>query len=190
MKLSKIGALCKGAKKIYVANLPYGQWIGDGMALYPLRDLPHLDEESIYNIFDIPEDKRSKISYEERQSLPHGLSLADSVEDEVALEFMPLNIAYRGAVLAPIKSREGILFFDRKYLAPFEDDITLFERFYPVSNIPYIAVKRGLLLEGIILPSDVATIELARMLTSIGELTALMCEDVEDEDCEQAEMDI
>ena len=146
MKLSKIGALCKSAKRFVILNLRYGQWISDGMALYPLRDLPHLDEESVYTIFDIPEDKRSKMSYEERESIPHGLSLLDAAADEVAIQLSHVSIVYHGAIYTPIKSREGILFLDRRYLAPFDEDITLFERFYPGSNIPYIAVKRGLLL--------------------------------------------
>lgn len=188
MKLSKIGALCKGAKRFVIVNLGYGQWISDGVGLYPLRDLPHLDEESVYTIFDIPEDKRSKMLYEERESISNGFSLLDATEDEVAVQLSPISIVYHGAVYTPIKSREGILFLDRRYLAPFDEGITLFERFYADSSIPYIAVKRGLLLEGIILPSPIASVELAETLKHIGELMALMCED--EDEAEQEEMDI
>lgn len=187
MKLSKIGALCKGAKRFIIYSAAGSQWLSDGYVLYPLVDLPHLDEESVYTIFDIPEDKRSKVHYEERTSLPYGISVADTVTDEVAVQYAPVGISYRGAVYSPVKGRGGILFIDRRYLAPFSDDITLFERYYPNSDRSYIAVKRGLLLEGIITPSDVATRELAQTLIHIGELTALAAGE---DEAEQEELDI
>lgn len=190
MKLGKIGALCKSAKRFVIFNVYGEQWMSDGYAMYPLRDLPTLEEENVYTLFDIAEERRGKVQYEEKYSAPYGISLADVVEDEVALQSMPISIIYHGSVLSPIKCREGILFLDKKYLGPFDEDITLFERFYPSGKRPYIAVKRGLLLEGIIIPSDVATPELADMLTNIGELTALMCEDMSEEDYEQEELEV
>lgn len=189
MKLSKIGALCKSAKRIIIYDVIGCQWLSDGYVLYPLVDLPHLDEEGVYTIFDIPEDKRSKVQYEERTSLPYGISISDAVADETNVQYAPVGISYRGAVYSPVKGRGGILFIDRRHLAPFSDDITLFERYYPNSDRSYIAVKRGLLLEGIITPSEVATKELAQALIHIGELTALAAGEDEDE-AEQEEMDI
>lgn len=189
MKLSKIGALCKSAKRFIIYSVAGCQWLSDGYVLCPLVDLPHLDEESVYTIFDIPENKRSKIQYEERTSLPYGINVADTVADEVAVQYAPVGISYRGSIYSPVKGRGGILFIDRRYLAPFSDDITLFERFYPGSDRSYIAVKRGFLVEGIITPSDVATKELAQALIHIGELTALAAGEDEDE-AEQEEIDI
>ena len=188
MKLSKIGALCKGAKRIIVYNVFGGQWLSDGYVLYPLVDLPHLDEESVYTIFDIPKDKRSKVQYEERTSLPYGINVADAVTGETPLQYAGCGISYHGAAYTPMNGKDGILFIDRRYLAPFSTDVTLYERYYPGSERAYVAVKRGFLLEGIILPSEVATKELAQALVKIGRLTALAAG--EEDDAEQEEIGI
>lgn len=191
MKLGKVGALCKGAKHFVIYNVTGGQWISDGSAIYPLVDLPRFDEDNVYTLFDIPEDKRGKVLYEEKSGLPWGISISDSVPDEAEVQHTFIGITYRGAVYSPVKGRGGILFIDRKYLAPFSDDITIFERFYPNSDRSYLAVKRGMLLEGIISPSDIATKELAQTLIAVGKLTADAAgwEETESE-AEQEEMDI
>lgn len=191
MKLGKVGALCKGAKRFIIYNVPGGQWISDGNAIYPLVDLPRFDEDNVYTLFDIPEDKRGKVQYEEKTGLPWGVSISDSVPDEVEVRHALIGISYCGALYSPVGGRGGILFIDRRYLAPFSDDITIYERFYPGSDRSYLAVKRGMLLEGIILPSDIATQELAQTLITVGKLTADAAgwEETEAE-AEQEEMDI
>ena len=191
MKLGKVGALCKSAKRFIIYNVFGGQWISDGSAIYPLVDLPRFDEDNVYTLFDIPEDKRGKIQYEEKIGLPWGVCISDSVPDEVEVRHASIGILYHGTVYSPVGGRGGILFIDRQHLAPFSDDITIYERFYPGSDRSYLAVKRGMLLEGIILPSDIAKKELAQTLIAIGKLTADAAgwEQTEAE-AEQEEMDI
>lgn len=190
MKLGKIGALCKNAKRFVVYNVASVQWISDGAALYPLRELPPLEEENIYTIFDIPEDKRGKIAFEARDNHPYGISFDDAVKGESVMQFMPITFFYHGTLLSPMKCESGILFIDRRYLAPFDDGIALYERFYPGGDRPYVAVKRGMLLEGIITPAEIATVELAEMLTQIGKLTAAIAGDDDSEEYEQEILDI
>ena len=68
--------------------------------------------------------------------------------------------------------------------------MTLWERFYPESKRSYIAVKRGMLLEGIILPEDIATPELADMLVNIGEAIAGVARAEKSGEPEQVGMDV
>lgn len=131
------------------------------------------------------------MQYEEKTGLPWGISISDSVPDEVEVRHAFIGISYRGTLYSPVCGRGGILFIDRRYLAPFSDDITIYERFYPDSDRSYLAVKRGMLLEGIILPSDIATQELTQTLIAVGKLTADAAGWEETEvEAEQEEMDI
>lgn len=176
MKLSKIGALCKAYKRFVVYNVGHGmQWISDGYAAYPLYDLPPLEEDNVYAIFDIPEDKRGKMYFDERQGVPSGMSFADAVTDEVEIKPYPIGIIWQGAIYYPCKSREGVLFIDKKYLAPFEEGAVLYER-WKENGTPYIAAKRGMLLEGVITSAGIATADLADLLCEVGNLTAAVSE--------------
>lgn len=188
MKLGKVGALCKSAKQFIIYKTWRDQWISDGCAIYPIRELPMLKEDNVYALFDIPEDKRGKIRYYEDINIPYGIDLNDACEDEVVVQLESISIVQCGSTYAPIKGRGGILYINKKYLAPLDDDVTLYERYYPRSDRSYIVAKRGLLLEGIILPAQIATKELANMLKNIGELTALVAGD--DFEPEQEEMDV
>ena len=191
MKLSKIGALCKAYKRFVVYNVGRGmQWISDGYAAYPLCDLPPLEEDNVFAIFDIPEDKRGKMYFDERQGVPAGMSFADAVQDEVEIKPYSIGIIWQGAIYYPCKSREGILFVDKKYLSPFEDGVVLYER-WAENGTPYIAAKRGMLLEGVITPAGIATAELAELLCEVGALTEAVSEDGSgDFDAEQQEIDV
>lgn len=193
MKLSKIGALCKAYKRFVVYNVGHGmQWISDGYAAYPLYDLPPLEEDNVYAIFDIPEDKRGKMYFDERHGVPSGMSFADAVSDEVEIKPYPIGIIWHGAIYYPCKSREGVLFIDKKYLAPFEEGAVLYER-WAENGTPYIVSKRGMLLEGVITPAGIATAELAELLCEVGNLTEAVSEDGNgdyDAEAEQEEMDV
>ena len=190
MKLSKIWALCRDQRHFIVYNLPGGQWISDGYATYPLMDLPELSEESIFTIVDIPKDKRTEFVFERRMSEPRGISFADAVEREYELKRVPLTLVVHGTAVLPFESRYGVLFVDKRYLIPFGDGVTFWERFFPESKRSYIAVKRGMLLEGIILPKDIATPELADMLVNIGEAIAEVARAERSDEPKQQSIDV
>ena len=192
MKLSKIGALCKGYKRFVVYNIgSSAQWISDGYAFYPLRELPRLDKENVFTIFDVAEDKRGKTFFDEKEAGALGLDFSDYAPDEVELRPCSIGIIWHGAVYLPFKSREGVLFVDKKYLSPFEEIPVLYER-WTLGGAPYIVAKRGMLIEGIITPAGIATCELADLLCEIGELTAEVAVDNApgEEEPEQEEMEL
>lgn len=193
MKIRKIGALCKAYKRFVVYNVGNGmQWISDGYAAYPLYDLPPLEEDNVFAIFDIPEDKRGKMYFDERHGVPSGMSFADAVADEIEIKPYLIGIIWHGEIYYPCKSREGILFIDKKYLSPFEEGAVLYER-WADNGVPYIVVKRGMLIEGVITPAGIATAELADLMCEVGNLTAAVSEGGDGDyaaETQQAEFDV
>lgn len=154
------------------------QWISDGGAFYPLYNLPEMEEENVFALFDIPEKKQEKIHFEHKYQLPEALSFADATATETPLEFGNISIYARGRILAPIKTSLGIIYINEKYLKPFSDaenGVQLYERYTPRGGV-YIAVKEGFLLTGIILPYDIITKEFVAELETIYKLSAIAAE--------------
>jgi hypothetical protein len=154
VKYAKIGSLLKREKRIILYDAPGGdQWIGDGCAVYPLFGLPELDEESTCTIFDVSAKQLEKI-YFLRTKMPEGISLEDTHPAENMLEKGDLIINTGGYSLVPLETQNGMTCIDAKYLAPFSDVldvVELYER--PANGTIHIAVKAGLMLAGIILPT-------------------------------------
>ena len=169
MKIQKIQQLCKAAKRIMIINdEAHGiQWISDGYCIYPLFNLPRLTRENIFALFDIPEEKQGKIFFDERDELPTGLDFSDVADGERVVSPENYSINAHGRSLAVIKGAEGGQLFDKKYLAPFDDDAVLYERCRKYGH-PYIVAKEGMFLAGVILPFE-AREELAEWLVNIGE---------------------
>lgn len=180
MKISAIQQICKGAKRIELFSAPASptQWISDGGAFYPLYNLPEMEEENVFALFDIPEKKQDKIRFEHKRHLPEAIRFTDTADVENALDFGTISLYARGRVLRPLKTSVGMIYINEKYLKPFadaENGVQLYER-YTTGGEVYIAVKEGFLLTGIILPYDIVTKEFVDELKAIYELSALAAE--------------
>lgn len=154
MKIKAVEAICKAQKTIILMESGGRQWISNGSALFPLYNLPHLSQENIFTMFDIPEDKRDKYYFEQRDGLPSGLCFDDTVESEQPITRGMISIVLHGRILEPLQTSVGILYINQRYLAPFDDaknGIELYERADANGRI-YIVVKDGMLLCGVILP--------------------------------------
>ena len=147
------------------------QWISDGYAIFPLRDMLQLGADNVFTIFDVPEDKRGKMLFDERTEMPPGINLSDTEVGEVALKYAPLAIRYRGSVLLPYFAGSHVIFLDEKYLACFGGGVELFAR-KSSENKYYVVVKKGFFVEGAMLPSEVSSAELADVLAEISESVA------------------
>lgn len=168
MKIKKIASLCNSAQSIIVfdkfthdGNLDV-QWVGDGRACYPIYDMPALDLDSLCVMFDIPEKKRSAITYR-HEPVPSGLSFEDTDLSENLIETRTINIVANGRVLMPLPTQRGIAFINEKYLAPLVD-IGFYEIYERVSNrTTYFAVKAGLILQEL----EIITDDFARKVEDI-----------------------
>ena len=174
MKLKKVVALCNKAKGFRLFDKldstgEITQWLGDGYAIYPLIGLPILDEETLCAVFDISEKQRENIVVR-RSEMPEAVNVDDTDPAERVLSDDDFSIIYGGAELQPLKTRNGITFIQRKYLAPLEDVldmVQLYERVTPDGQ-SYIAAKAGLLIAAVIFPYKVVN---EKFVTRLEEIT-------------------
>ena len=149
MKLKKVISLCNQQKTFRLFDKISGngeivQWMGDGFAAYPLNGLPILDEETLCAVFDISE-KQLKNTSVRRLTMPDALNVGDTDPDERVLKDDDFSITYGGTQVKPLKTRNGIIFIQQKYLAPLEDVldvVQLYERVTPDGQT-YVAAKAG-----------------------------------------------
>lgn len=128
------------------------QWVGDGVALYPLLKMPELDEEGFYALFDINDIQSAGYSFK-RTNLPDGTSLEDAISEENELKRIPLKICCESRELEPIITSQGLCFIDEDHIKPVcnESYMKIFERYNAKGEL-YFAVKNGLMLVAIIAP--------------------------------------
>lgn len=151
MKIKAVEAILKGGKTFRIYKNDRCQWLGNGIAFYPLDDFPEITPDNILSMFDIPQDKREKF-YCKYDTFPEGLNLGDVDENETLLERDIFNVVYFEQLLVPLKTPTGLRFIQKRLLKPFgaDDEYELYLRF--VSGTPYVAVKRGWYVHGIIAP--------------------------------------
>lgn len=174
MKIKTIEALCKARGTIYLADAEGVQWISDGVAVYPLYGMPQLDESNIFTMFDIPDEKRGKYMFDDSGRIAHTMNLADNTDGERQVQQSDILLQSGGYILMPIKTSKGIVYINKKYLAPFADSengVMLYERIAPDGTV-YIAVKTGFFLSGVISPVNIMNKSFADELLEIATLTA------------------
>ena len=173
MKLKKVATLC-AESKYYVlfdkidSTGEITQWLGDGYSLYPLNGVPVLDEETLCAVFDISE-KQLKNTSVRRLTMPDALNVGDTDPDERILKDDDFSITYGGTQVKPLKTRNGIIFIQQKYLAPLEDVldvVQLYERVTPDGQT-YVAAKAGLLIAAVIFPYRLVTEKFVNRLEEI-----------------------
>lgn len=153
MIIKNIAKLCKARKRIALYTDRRGdcQWIGDGSSLYPLYGMPELDEETVFYVLDIPEDKREGyvVTWE---PWPAHIDAGDEAAERPLLS-SPCGIVWKKMKLMPARTSLGLWFYNPDYLRPLADadSFELYERETPDGQI-YLAVKTGFLLRAIILP--------------------------------------
>lgn len=173
MKLKKVISLCHQRKtfRLFDKISECGeivQWLGDGFAAYPLNGLPILDEETLCAVFDISE-KQLKNTSVRRLTMPDALNVDDTGPAERALSDDDFSIIYGGTELKPLKTRNGIIFIQQKYIAPLEDVldvVQLYERVTPDGQT-YIAAKAGLLIAAVIFPYSVINEKFVKRLEEV-----------------------
>lgn len=158
MKIKKIAQICAGQKTIYVHNQSckgdlVRQWVGDGVAMYPLDGLPYMDDEALLALFDVPPDKRDNWTVRDR-NLGSVVSLDDIDPDEVDVLPYDLTVNNGRTTLMPFDGgARGTLWIQQRYLAPTDDiDIVRYCARPTTGGGLVIAVKSGLVLMSIVMP--------------------------------------
>lgn len=158
MILKKVVDLCKKEKRFFLfdkvdANGEIVQWLGDGNAAYPLYGVPILDETSLCAVFDLP-GKKMADRIIKREEMPNAVNTDDTDETERALEDEDFAIVHTGQEVKALRTSRGIVFAQKKYLAPLDDmgdHVRLYERLSK-DGVIYIAAKVGMMISAVIFP--------------------------------------
>lgn len=174
MKIKSVESLLKQTKYIALYDDDDKcQWVSNGRAYYPLRNMPWLDEESIFTMLDVPADKREKYIFHHFDKLPTILDFSDIIHGERLFDRDLIMLSMDGNEIEPLKPSSGVVFLDTQYLKPFADErsVELYER-KNESTGTYIAVKSGLLLLGLIKPAPILNETFVEMLNDLLDLSA------------------
>lgn len=176
MKLKKVAALCcqSGAIRLFDQVDGTGevvcQWLGDGYAVYPMVGLPYMDTDNICAMFDISEKKQEKMTFRHAPA-PESINWDDADQAERQLDDPKLCVRYECREMLPLRTSEGIIFIQEKYLAPLDnlDYMHLYERRSKGGGV-YIVAKVGMMIQAVIMPMDVVNED---FVDKLDELTAM-----------------
>lgn len=154
MIIKNIARLCKNRRQIHLCEDPINacQWIGDGRSLYQLHEMPTLDEDTVFAVLDVPENKREMYTVK-HTAWPNTFDAHDSCGEKM-MPTAKAGIVWKGQALTQARTSLGLMFYDRAYLRPFSDldEYEIWERETSDGQI-YLAVKTGFFLRGIIVPT-------------------------------------
>lgn len=152
MKIKSVVDICKKSGFMYLITMNDGtQWLGDGVAYYPLIQAPEFSEDSFYATFDITEKEAEGIIFR-KEELPDGFNFSNDADEELFAERNEILISYRGKDYCIYHALEGALYINAKYLKPIEKDKTeVYIRRTP-KGTPYFVYKVGFMAQAIVAP--------------------------------------
>lgn len=158
MKIKSVAAICKKSECLFLydkedSRANVSQWVGDGMGVYPITNIPYMETDNVCTIFEFTEKQLEKFLIR-HTGIPEGICFDDTDRTEKILSNENLSIAYAGRILKPLLTSKGLVFIDSKYLSPLADIwniMELYERTTPGGQT-YIAAKAGFLLYAVIMP--------------------------------------
>ena len=170
MKIKSIAAICKKQKSVIIHNTDTeGVILNTGAAAYMCMGLPKVTEKELLAIFDIDPCKWGgwRVCI---QPVSGKLNFEDNDSDEELINRADVTFCYQGVEIAPLMTSSGIIFLDTKYLVPFSDldSYELYERITSEGS-PYIAVKAGMILVGLILPIEMGD-DFCKLIADIAEI--------------------
>ncbi len=119
--------------------------------------------------------KREKLMIN-KATMPESISVADYIAEDRGLEKLDISINYGGVSVIPflIHQRGGVIYIQKKYLAPLEDmadELQFCERVTALGT-RYIVVMAGLLISAVIMPYDMGKEGFSSTLNVLAQLTA------------------
>lgn len=176
MKVKKIIDICKGTGRICLYDGKDEQWIGNGVACYPLYGMPKLNKETLCSTYDIAEAQAEKIHFQHDKGLPDFIKNCenktfDLQPNEYHVSLMELRLISDGKTLVPVALQdESVAYFDEKYLQPFSDvdsDIlNIYEYPFDKKRMCFV-VMAGMITVGLIMAYDVIK---ERFVNTLGEM--------------------
>ena len=177
MKIKKAFETCKKQGIIYIfRNELDEQYLSDGSAIYPVFDLPILNEDYICRLYDITDSQRNKIVFNIFKGMPE-INVSDSSEIETPAAMWDITLNYNGTTIIPIATDEGVMFINSIYFKPFADmpqnEMQITKRVDERAT-PYFCIKFGLLAYGFIYPTKIVDIEFVEKIKKLYEQSKII----------------
>ena len=174
MKFKKVESLIKKSKSAAIVDCDGAYWIGNEQAMFPTY-FEHMDFDTLMTMFDLDEEKRESIT-EVASGLIARADTSDDCTGEKLLNRIPMRIVWGGPMLALYESLNAkeIFFIDERVLEPvadIKDGVELYLRRDRLGK-PYIAIKSGMLLVGLIEPAKVIDEMMLQHLKVLYDLSA------------------
>ena len=164
MRLKSVMAVCKDAKNIRLYDVLDGegcvhQWLGNGIACYPIDNLPYMGLDNILNLFDLSGKALEKWSYrhcdaEETDGI--GIDFSDPKNEDEILKPFDLTVNFGGRCLVALRAVDGrVIFIGEELLKPIIhviDDTSFHERRRP-DGTSYVIASTGFLISAVLMPS-------------------------------------
>lgn len=167
MKIDKIMKFMKMKKTCAVFSVDGTQWFSNGEAAFPIFNFPPVDVKTVRSLFSLDEDSEKGWTIQVDTNGPAALDLRDETlegDEQVDLHIVSLSV---GRQYTPVLTSLGMAFYKPEYIAPFLADKLHDYDFvirWTAENNPVLLIKRGLLIDGAIMPVAVITPELYRDL--------------------------
>lgn len=155
MKLKTIAALFKRNKRLTIYRTPEGgQWLGNGVAMYNMRGMPHMTPEIILRIFDVPPDKHKDWICNESE-MPTVIDYEDSTSAENEVEPLKINIEWYGDNYWLFPDGRRVYSFNEDYVKPLldEPDYLTYHKRVTAGGGFVLACKIGFELMAIVAPA-------------------------------------
>lgn len=160
MKIKKITSLCKRNQMAFLWDVTDAegvvhQWICTGNSAYPVDGLPYLSTENMVTIMDISDKQIEKMQIEHTPA-PTNFDFSDTADIEYPAGAAQFSIIYGGETYLIFNAEGNTRFVKYECMAPIYKEHEGVEIWLRKSEAgsPYFAVKAGLLLVGIVMPSN------------------------------------
>ncbi len=153
MNIGKIGKLCEKSHWLYIMNNETNgeQWISDGNAAYFVDADIRVTEENVIPLFDFSKGKKKRPIIRSGDVAATNIYSSERVEDEELLEAIG-SVIYSDAIMLALKSADGMLFINKKYLSPVTKSDYLEFYLRKNGNKPTVAVYSNMFCEAVISP--------------------------------------
>lgn len=169
MKIKEVIKNCKRHKCINVIYAEDGKWMGDGQAFFLMPKQLNLEKDNIALLYDFSESEQEKIIYSARNETDTAFNFYDDDETETDIRIADLSINLNGKRYQIIETDTGILAIDGKYLEVLTGHNMAIKKRETEDGTPYIVIKEGLILTGVIIPEKVMNDILKNLLIKMSE---------------------
>lgn len=159
VKFKKFQSLTKHSRQCQVIQISESdlQFLNNGYSVYPAHNLPALNDEMIFALFDIEEKNRDNFAITRVSNTFLNYDDTDDTEESVVNAGFAIKFNNLDYIVRPVFTKQGLFYYDPKWVAPFDGNYdALYVRYnnHSLTGQPYIAVKSGLFVVGFVLLRD------------------------------------